>query len=211
VSEEFDDINSDRNVLYQESMPSYLSLELPGAIRWTCLIMFLFVTMLSLWGLVSLFIFEPGNRDPFVFIYTLLGVVVLSLLFGLYFVLMVFGAFFRSDDIMIKYMVLDDRIIVSNISTGTCIFNFRLDEISFIESTFARSSYLSHYRGKLYSATDFFAFSNKRCLLISSPHDKHKQRIPIGYTEDMMLKLENLLLKTSIAHSSTHLVEWQQR
>jgi len=206
MNEESCDANSDGNVLYQESMPSYLSLELPGAIRFSCLIMILFVVMLSIWGLVSLFLLDPNIRNPFIFdirdpfilIYTLLGVVALSLFFGLGFILATFARYFKSDCITIKYVVLNDRIIVSNISTGMCIFKFRFDEISLVESTFPNSIYLFNYWGELCLTNRIFVCSDKRCLLISSPFDQHKQRIPIGYSEEMRLELKNFLLGKTI-------------
>ena len=207
MNEESCDANSDGNVIYQESMPSYLSLELPGAIRFSCLIMILFVVMLSIWGLISLLIFGPEFRDPFTFIYTLLGGVALSLFFGLGFMLATFARYFKSDCIMIKYVVLNDRIIVSNISTGMCIFNFRFDEISFVESTFPNSRYLFNYWGELCLTKRIFVLSDKRCLLISSPCDQYKQRIPIGYSEEMRLELKNFLLGKTIAPFLMPLVE----
>jgi len=210
MNEESCDANSDGNVIYQESMPSYLSLELPGAIKFFCQIMAQFVTLLSIWGLVSLWVFELGRfgiHDLGTFIYALLGVLGLSFCFGLYFGLITFAGHFQSNYFMIKYVVLNDRIIVSNISTGTCIFNFHLEEISFINSTFPESCYLFNYLGSLRLARRIFMFCNRRCLLISSPHDQHKQSIPVGYSEDMRLELKKFLLGKTIAPFLIPLVE----
>jgi hypothetical protein len=106
---------------------------------------------------------------------------------------------------LIKYFVVDDRIIVLNVKSGVCIFYFHISEISYIEAPYYKARCLW---GK-YVLRDFFS-SYKRCLLISSPHEeykqhvpKYKQRIPIGYSEEMMLELKELFSLYGVYDSSS--------
>ena len=103
----------------------------------------------------------------------------------------------RSYRFRIKYSVVGDRITVSNLESGICIFDFHLNDVSCIESKYNNSNYLKVNRDgtkemskRGHSFT--FIWCNKPCLLISSPRDEYKQRIPIGYSEEMILKLKEL-------------------
>ena len=164
--------------IYQENMPTFWSIELPGCNEF-------YATMLIGFVLVSSTLFAFFIRDAFLYTCTLLGGVVFILVTWLLNVRRIFSYKTRFDEFRIKYAVVGDRIIVSNIKTGICIFNFQISEIACIEAPFYKSKY---FYGKHVMRKYIFG-SKKRCLLISSPHDEYKQRIPIGYSEDMILKL----------------------
>jgi hypothetical protein len=177
MCEEFFDKKTD-GIVYQEKMPTFESIELPGCNKF-------YATMLIGFILISSILFAFFIRDAFLYTYTLLGGVVFILITWLLDVRRIFSYKTRFDEFRIKYVVIDGRIIVSNIKTGTCIFNFRVSEISCIKAPFYKSKY---FYGKHVMRRYIFG-SKKRCLLISSLHDEYKQRIPIGYSEDMIVKL----------------------
>jgi len=193
----FFDAKSDINVklgdsiIYQENMPSYLELELPYVMSTTLL-----CAIVPLLLVLVLLMAHPHPFGVF-FIFLIMLVVFLFLWLS-----MMCGAYIRSHlygHLMIKYTVFDDRIIVSNIATGICIFDFPISEISYTKSVFHKLQYLSGNTGRQ-SVMDriFTCCTNKPCLLISSPHDEYKQRIPIGYSKEMILELDNFLLGKTI-------------
>lgn len=195
------DTKAGDSITYQENMPSYFMLEIPAAMIW-------YSVMLTVLVAVAYFALRSQNFDPFYDTSVYLQVMVGTFCICLFFVLIALLRVFKSSgEYMIKYSVLDDHIIVSNIQTGICIFNFRISEIACVESVYSMSCYAdskcfadvkrkqrpmsSHY---LFHPFLFrpFAYCMKRCLLISSPNDELKQRIPVGYSKDMRLKLKNV-------------------
>ena len=189
MCEEHFDKKTDGNIIYQETMTKswYLKLELLSIeavfnLIWPGLV---FVPIIF-------FVFYITNALTFAG--TLFGCTVIILICWFVSLLRFLHYYSISDRFLIKYSIIDDRIIILNVSTGACIFNFHLSEISCIEAPYYKARCLW---GK-YVLRDFFT-SYKRCLLISSPLEeykqhipKHKQRIPVGYSKEMMLKLKEL-------------------
>jgi len=198
MNEKFFDAKSDVNVksgdsiIYQESMPSYLELELPYVMSTSLLcaiVPLLFVLVISM--------VHPHPVGGF---FTFLIMLVVFLLLWLFMMCVVHIRSHLHGHLMIEYTIFDDRIIVSNIATGICIFDFPIREISYTKSVFHKSQYLSGNTGRQSVMDKIFIFcTSKPCLLISSPHDEQKQRIPIGYSKEMILELDNFLLGKTIS------------
>ena len=195
MREEYFDKKTDERIIYQETMTKswYLKLELLS-------IEGIFTGMLFALVFVAIILFMFYILNGLTLISAILGCVVLTLFTWFVLLLAFYHRYVTSDRFLIKYLVVDGRIIVLNVKTGVCIFHFHLSKISCIEAPYWKARYLC---GKYVEWKNFGSF--KRCLLISSPYEdykqnipKYQQRIPIGYSEEMMLKLKELFSRYGV-------------
>ena len=186
MHEEMFDKKTNCDIIGQEGMPPYLILELPAIMKWVA-IMFFILTL-------TLFcVFTFVISDVFLLTVTFfVGIIVILLVYGIGLPLAIFVRSLESDQFMIKYSVVNDHIIVSNVKSDVCIFNFHLSEVLCIESTYNKSRYLNHVNEKM-KIKHNFVFCDKRCLLISSSRDEYAQLIPVGYSDDSMSKLKDMI------------------